>query len=481
MTDAPNQDVQWRLGLIMVGALLIAIAVIGVVGIAINRSVQDVVERAIGFDVELEDNADDLRVAILDLRHYHRNMVFYEPLASRVEAWEQRYQLAVAEIDELEALIATGVERDGLPTTDEMRALAAPYHADFRSAIDAYDPDDRTAFEVASNVGLARLGALENLAAKLDKEGEERATGAFRAIDEAVATGTWALVAVILGLGVVGGALGFAGLRMIEASRRLIIAQRTAATQLAVVARAKTEFIADASHELRTPLTVLRGNAEIGLALKDERERTMVLRKIVTESERMSRLVNDLLFLARSDAASVPLELQTIDASELLEGLADRAKVLIRDRKIALGSTIDVAGPIRVDTMRIEQAVLILVDNAANFSPPDATVDLRARVEDDVLVIEVSDRGPGIPEDKRAKIFERFYQVDGQGSPRASGAGLGLAIARANIEGHGGTIVAADRPGGGTTMRIRLPIPSAPRPTDVGATASTPTRGEQAP
>ncbi|MBA2631873.1 MAG: HAMP domain-containing histidine kinase [Chloroflexi bacterium] len=456
MTDATDQVVSWRIGVIAVAGLLIAIAIIGIVGIVINRSVQEVVDRAIAFDVELEDNADDLRVAALDVRHYHRDMIFSAPLAPRVEAWEKRYRALLAEIDELEALMATGVERAGLPTTDELRSLAEGYYADFRPAIDAYDPDDRTAFDVASDAGLAQLNALENLAAAIDKEGEDRAADAFTAIDEAVATGTWALVAVIVGLGAVGGALGLAALRMIGGSHRLVAAQQAAAAQLAEVSRAKTDFIADASHELRTPLTVLRGNAEVGLAVEDEGERTEILHEIVTESARMSRLVDDLLFLARSDAATVPLELRMVDTRELLEALVGRADVVIRGRGVTLGATVDVAGAVRVDAARLEQAVLILVDNAAKYGPRGKTVDLHARFEDNALVIEVSDRGPGITERDRARIFERFYRGNGQGSRRASGAGLGLAIARAIVEGHGGTIAAADRPGGGTTMRISL-------------------------
>jgi signal transduction histidine kinase len=466
MRDAFRQEVPWRLGVVAVGALLVAVAAVGVAGISVNRNVESVVERAIAFDVELEDNADDLRVAVLDLRHFHRNLIFGEPLGSRVEKWEERYGAVLAEIDELEALIATGVDPVGLPTTDELRALAEGYYLDFRPAIDAYDPDDRTAFEMASDTGLAQLDALESLTEVLDKEGEARAAKAFRAIGDAISTGNWILIVVLAGLTMVGGALGLAVLRMIQTSRRLVIAQQN-------VSRAKTDFIAEASHELRTPLTVLRGNAELGLVIEDERERSQILRKIVAETQRMSSLVNDLLFLTRSDATSVPLDLQNIDARELLEEVGGRAEMLIRERPIALATAIDVAGTLRADVMRLEQAVLILVDNAANYSPPGESVDLRARLENEMLVIEVHDRGPGIPQQERARIFERFFRGDGQPSHRASGAGLGLAIALANVKGHGGTIAAEDRRGGGTTMRIRLPILTSPWETDApGTTAS---------
>lgn len=473
-SDASAEEMPWRLGVITVGALLIAVAAVGVVGISINRSVENVVERAIAFDVELEDNADDLRIAVLDLRHFHRNLIFSEPSAAMVERWEERHRAVVTEIEALEALIATGVDPVGLPKADEMRTLADEYVSDFGRALEAYDPPDRTALELASDLGLAQLSALETLAEALDKEGEARATRALTAIDDAASTGNWILVVVIAGLIMVGGALGFAVVRMFQTSRGLVIAQQN-------VSRAKTDFIAEASHELRTPLTVLRGNAELGLVIEDERERSMLLRKIVAESQRMSRVVNDLLFLTRSDATSVPLDLQDIDASELLEDVAGRAEMLIRERPVELVTAIEVAGTLRADPTRVEQAVLIVVDNAANYSPAGESVELRARIEHETLLIEVSDRGPGIPQQERARIFERFFRGDGQPSHRASGAGLGLAIARANVEGHGGTIAAHDRPGGGTMMRIRLPISPARIEADVETRPAPVVRGEDAP
>jgi two-component system sensor histidine kinase VicK len=235
--------------------------------------------------------------------------------------------------------------------------------------------------------------------------------------------------------------------------------EQAAALQMAEASRAKTDFIADASHELRTPLTVLRGNAEIGLAIDDDCAHAEILAEIVDESARMSRLVDDLLFLARSDASQVPLELRKMDSADLLDGLVRRAQVLARERGATLVADVHGDGALTADPDRIEQAVLILIDNAAKYGPAGGDVELAGSVDDGQLVVEVRDRGPGIPEEQLPRVFERFYRLDGAGRDRSSGgAGLGLSIAAAIVEGHGGRISAASRSGGGTTMSLRLPL-----------------------
>jgi signal transduction histidine kinase len=240
---------------------------------------------------------------------------------------------------------------------------------------------------------------------------------------------------------------------------------------MAEASRAKTDFIADASHELRTPLTVLRGNAEVGLAMRDDCVHGEILAEIVEESVRMSRLVDDLLFLARSDASRVPLELRETDAADLLRGLVGRAEVLARERGARLQARVDADGMLRADPPRIEQAILVLVDNAAKYGPADGTVELDARIRDDRLMVDIRDRGPGIPVDQQSRIFERFYRVDGSGRDRSSGgAGLGLSIAAAIVEGHGGRISAAARDGGGTVMSVSLPLRGA-RPAEAESPA----------
>ena len=458
MIDERRAERRWRFAVLAVAGLLVAIALIGVAGILINRNIHQTVEDAIAFDVELEDRGDDLRVAVLDVRHYHRDLLLNNPDATRVELWRGRYDVMMSEIAAVEALVAERPDDAALPDVTALRRAAEAYHDDFATALQT-DVTDRQQFEDVATDLLVPIDGMERIAIAIDRAGEERATAAFAAIDDASATGTWVLVGVIAGLAAMGAVLGYAVLRLVQDQRRLVVAEQAAAAQMAEISRAKTDFIADASHELRTPLTVLRGNAEIGLALQDDCAHGDILTEIVAESARMSRLVDDLLFLARSDASSVPLEVREVLAASFLRELASRAEVLARERGARLMADVSVGGGVRLDPERVEQAVLVLVDNAAKYGPEGGTIDLAARAVDRSLLIEVADRGPGIPAGQAELIFERFYRVDGDGRGRTSGGvGLGLSIAAAIADGHGGAIAALPREGGGTVMRISLPI-----------------------
>ena len=451
----------------MVG-LLVAIAVIGVVGVVINGNIHQTVERAINFDVELEDRGDDLRVAILEVRHYHRDLLLNNPDATRVGLWQDQYLVLLEEIDRVDEVLARQPAGAQLPEVGELRQMAEAYYAEFADAV-RDDIDDLEEFRDLATDLLVPIDRMEGIAQAIDRAGEERATASFADIDEASNTGTLILLAVIVGLGAMGGIFGFVVLRLVEDQRRLVAVEQAAVAQMAEASRAKTDFIADASHELRTPLTVLRGNAEIGLTLADDCAHGEILREIVDESARMSRLVDDLLFLARSDASSVPLEMRDVDVAEAIEALAARAEVLAHEHGAELVADLNATGTARADPRRIDQAMLILVDNAAKYGPRGAQVDLSATVLGDRLVMEVRDRGPGIPPDQLSRVFERFYRLEGAGRDRSGGgSGLGLSIAAAIVEGHGGEIVAEPRAGGGTVMRISLPMRTA-RATSVAA------------
>ena len=451
-----RSDRPWRTAVVAVAGLLVAVAVVGVVGILINRNIHQTVARAIAFDVELEDRGDDLRVAILDVRHYHRDLLLNNPSVPRIEAWQGRYAIMLEEIATLDALLDQSPPDPDLPDVGELRAIAEGYYAEFSEVVGA--ENDVQFIAVAEGL-LPNIDAMAEIAESVDSEGERRAAAAFAEIDDASATGTLILTLVIIGLGAMGGVLAFAVLRLVQDQRRLVAIEQAAVAQMSEASRAKTDFIADASHELRTPLTVLRGNAEIGLAMQDDCAHGEILAEIVDESARMSRLVDDLLFLARSDASSVPLDLQQIPADQLIDRVVGRAEVLARERGAALVANVDGDGPLKADAERIEQAVLILVDNAAKYGPSGGTVEIEATTRDGRLVVDIADRGRGIPDEQLSRIFERFYRLHGGGRDRSTGgAGLGLSIAAAIIEGHGGQISASRRAGGGTTMTINLPL-----------------------
>ena len=224
----------------------------------------------------------------------------------------------------------------------------------------------------------------------------------------------------------------------------------------AEVLRARTEFMANVSHELRTPLTVIRGNAEVGLELGRECVHEEILEEIVRESGSMSRMVRDLLFLARSDSDSIPLDKRMVPVGWLLDQLARRAEALARERDMSLQSELSGEGGLQCDAQSIEQAVLVLVDNAGKYGKPGDPITLSSSTRKRELLIEVADRGPGIPSEELSHIFERFYR--GERSPRERGSGLGLAIAKTIAEAHDGSVEAESRPGEGTRMSLRLPL-----------------------
>ena len=449
----------WRITMAAVGGLLVAILIAGVVGFLLNRNVGMVTNEALRYDVELEDEGDDLRVAVLDLRHYHRTITFGGPSRGAIEDFEKAYGHLHEEIGELEKL---GVRDPEAPQPDEIRKMAEEYYADFRPAIELYE-EDRAAFTEASDHGLVRIDKMNQVGEELDKLGEQEAEKSLVRVDRVTMTARVVLLAVIGGLLLAGAALAYVAVHVVNEVRRLYAEQQAATKKVEAASQAKTEFIADVSHELRTPLTVLRGNAQVGLTLGGDCEHAGILEEIVQESKRMARLVEDLLFLARSDSASVPLDLKPVAVESLLAELAGRAKVLARERGAELEARLEGGGSVEIDRQRIEQAVLILVDNAAKYGPRGGTVTLASSVRSGELRIGVEDRGPGIPTEELSRIFERFYRLDKARSRQLGGTGLGLPIAKTTIEAHGGRIEAVSRLGEGTKVSLSLPLLSRPQ------------------
>jgi two-component system sensor histidine kinase VicK len=169
-------------------------------------------------------------------------------------------------------------------------------------------------------------------------------------------------------------------------------------------------------------------------------------------------MVEELLFLARSDSASLPLDFESIAVEPLLAELAGRAEVLARERGATLEMKLEGGGLAKIDSQHIEQAVLILVDNAAKYGPPGGKITLTSSTRSGELRIGVEDRGPGIPKEELPRIFERFYRLDKARSRKMGGSGLGLPIAKTIAEAHGGRIEAVSRFGEGTKMMLCLPL-----------------------
>ena len=444
----------WVESIAIIG-LLVAIAVAGLVGLGINARVRSVTDQVLKFDIALEDRGDDLRVAVLDMRHYHRNLIFAGPSVRRLADLDAAYAQLLAEINQLEEL---GIDDLEVPSPEELREFAKHYYAEFRPAVERYhsDPDG---FEEASESGLHDLVQLEAAAVEIHLFGEQRAAAALRVVEAAANGAQLVLIAVLGGLILVGAGLAY----LIVHNRR---DQQRASTELARALQLKSDFIADASHELRTPLTVLRANAEVALQLERGCVHTDLLEEIVREAEHMTRLIEDLLFLARSDAGAIPFDWELISVMPFLRELADRASVLAREHTAVLNTELTASGVVQIDRSRIEQVVLILVDNAAKYSHENKIVTLRSRIDGPELLIEITDNGPGIPEEDLPLIFERFYRADKARTRKqgGTGIGLGLAIAKSIVDAHGGRIEAQSTSHPGTTTRSYLPFAGAAQP-----------------
>jgi heavy metal sensor kinase len=221
------------------------------------------------------------------------------------------------------------------------------------------------------------------------------------------------------------------------------------------------QFTSDASHELRTPLAVMRGDMEI--ALRRERspeEYQRVLSSNLEEIVRLTRLIEDLLMLARADSGRLELRCEPVDLNKLCRQMADYITPLAQQRDQTLtyepaqGTII-----INADLQRIKQLLLNLLDNAIKYTPPGGSVTLGLKAENDQAVITVSDNGRGISAEDLPHIFERFFRRSGKTSDRsAAGFGLGLSIVKWIVDSHGGQIETNSQQGQGTTFTVKLPL-----------------------
>ena len=227
---------------------------------------------------------------------------------------------------------------------------------------------------------------------------------------------------------------------------------------------AQRQLVEDAGHELRTPLTSLRTNIELLLRAEvhgDERlpphDRRLLLADLRRQMSELTHLISELVELAREDGPAEPVE--RLDLADIVRGAVERARV--RSPRLVVNAQLDPA-PVSGRAATLERAVLNLLDNAAKWSPRGQAVEVTLRRAADSVVLTVADRGPGIDEADRPRVFERFYR---SAAARAMpGSGLGLAIVRQAVESHGGRVAAEERPGGGALLRAWLPANGRPGP-----------------
>jgi two-component system sensor histidine kinase CiaH len=268
--------------------------------------------------------------------------------------------------------------------------------------------------------------------------GEERALGL--------------LLLILVGGGIGGLLLSFAGAWFL-AGRALVPIQHAF--------RRQQEFVADASHELRTPLTVLRSATDLLAQHRDEplAKNAELFDDVRADIARLQRLTGDLLTLARSDRGELELMTAPIDMAALAAEVTRRVVPLAQERGI------EIAGPMpgepamaEADPDRVQQVLLILLDNAVKHTPAGGRISVDVRPHDGYAVVEVADTGVGIAAEHLPRVFERFYRADASRGRAEGSTGLGLAIAKSLVDAHGGQLALASTPGVGTRATVRLPL-----------------------
>jgi signal transduction histidine kinase len=221
--------------------------------------------------------------------------------------------------------------------------------------------------------------------------------------------------------------------------------------------RLRTNFVSDVSHELRTPLTAIKGFIETlqDGAIDDPAVRDRFLNTIAIETDRLTRLTDDLLLLTRADAGRLDLHLALIDLVNCVQRAVDQLDGHAREKRIVVATELpDGSVSVQADADRIHQVLVNLLDNAIKFTAPGG----RVVVSVDDQKVTVADTGSGIPADELPHVFERFYRGDRSRARQGTdGSGLGLAIAKAIVEAHGGQISVTSAPGKGATFRFTLP------------------------
>ncbi|WP_214850084.1 HAMP domain-containing sensor histidine kinase [Exiguobacterium sp. s193] len=231
------------------------------------------------------------------------------------------------------------------------------------------------------------------------------------------------------------------------------------AESLGEVDEQRKEFLANVSHELRTPLSYIRGYTEM---MQDEhldtKTRDQYYQIIERETERLQRLVNDLLDLAQLERDSYPMTKQPLVFSQVLEDVVYRMAPIAQAKGVQLVTDFDPSQIVLGDNDRLEQVIGNLIDNALRYTPSDHAIYLSTKTEGDLTICTIRDEGEGIPPEHLERLTKRFYRVDKSRTRKDGGTGLGLAITKHIIDRHDGTLAFTSEIGQGTTVTITLPL-----------------------
>ncbi|HEU5001176.1 MAG TPA: ATP-binding protein [Actinomycetota bacterium] len=261
-------------------------------------------------------------------------------------------------------------------------------------------------------------------------------------------------------------ARAFAG-QVALAVEATVLAERTRRSQAdAEASRVRAALFSSVTHDLRTPLAAIKASAtsllDAGVHF-DSVQRADLLATIAEESDRLNRLIANILSLSRLRAGALVLEKTAAPVEDVIEAAVARLRRRWKDLAIQVRAG-DSIPPVPMDLLQIDQVVSNLVENAVHYAGAAQPVEVGVTATPGWVEVRVADHGPGIPAADRERVFEEFYRRDtarGQG-----GVGLGLAISRAIVEAHGGSMWAGETPGGGATVGFRLPVASAPPPAE---------------
>ncbi|HEX6230227.1 MAG TPA: ATP-binding protein [Actinomycetota bacterium] len=256
--------------------------------------------------------------------------------------------------------------------------------------------------------------------------------------------------------------------RVVTSSRdevgQLAVAFNRMSGELADLERLRRELVANVSHELKTPISALRAHLE-NLLDGVERPDPETLQVMLAQSERLGRLVDQLLELSRLESGDVPLRLERVALRPLVSHVLSEIQVARSGRGVTIEERVpDDLPPVRADPERVHQVLYNLLDNALRFTPAGGRVSVTASRHDGAVDVAVADTGPGISSEHLPRLFERFYRIDTSRSRNEGGTGIGLAIARSVVEAHGGRIWAESEPGKGAVFTFELPVAAAQEP-----------------
>ncbi|GHO82845.1 ATP-binding protein [Dictyobacter formicarum] len=224
----------------------------------------------------------------------------------------------------------------------------------------------------------------------------------------------------------------------------------------------RSALLSSVSHDLRTPLSSIKAAASSLLQEDvewDEEAKKSFAQAIEKETDRLNRLVGNILDMSRIEGGALKAEKEWYPIGELIHDVSGHMQGVLQDRNLIIHIPDDLP-PVQLDYLQIDQVITNLLENAVRYTPPDSPLEITVESNDHEIIVSVADRGPGIPQSDLERIFDKFYRVSGARRRATSimGTGLGLAVCRGLIEAHGGRIWVENRPGGGAIFRFTLPL-----------------------